>query len=258
MPKAAIREFLARNSIPTSSHLPLVHSTKSFFLENIIREGKIKKTPCDTFVGESLVYFFYGRPSYKPRHDGSIAEFWELPTLLIFEYGNIVPKRVFPFDSGAFNSYPDFIRMMDISSFDAGSDVEAAPRIVGSLFVDPSRYFRMEPRSSSGFKELHSLGPLDAELFALHKLAMHFSGKIDDRRAAIELQVDTDVELTPSKLLAVVMPEEYLEAERLVASIEEMGAEVLTYPTYPLNLDAYYALIYNVVFEFYREKGLVR
>lgn len=59
-------------------------------------------------------------------------------------------------------------------------------------------------------------------------------------------------------LLAIIIPEEYYEDEMIVKFLEESSVEILTYPTYSLKQEMYYHTIYNILFEFYREKGLVR
>ena len=125
-------EFLNRNSVLPSPELPMVHSTPAYFLKNIRDSGAISPQKCEVFGGK-LSYFFFARPAYKLQGDDNQAAEWELPACFIFDYRAIPkPKRVFPFDSGAFHTgrMPHYIGMMKRDDFDV-SDVPAAPtRIV--------------------------------------------------------------------------------------------------------------------------------
>ena len=255
---SAIIEFLSKNSIPSSSHLPLVHTTPAYYLPKILKEKVIDPRPCDTFIGEDLAYFFYGRPAYKFGESQQDAKYWELPALVIIDYDQVSPKRTFPFDSGAFKKYPNFISMMDRDEFDAATVIDAAPKIVGSFFVDATRYFKMMPRSAQGFNNQFAIDALDVEIKALQELALSFTNKIDDRRMSIELQSSESVKLVEKKVLAVIMPEEYGYSSKLMEWIKALGAQPIFYPVWPLRQEMYYAAIYSLVFEFYRSKNLVR
>jgi hypothetical protein len=79
----ALLEFLKRNQISKANPLPLVHTTESYHLKKIISSGLIKASRCDVFRNENLSYFFVGRAAYK-RDLHQEAEYWELPTCLVF------------------------------------------------------------------------------------------------------------------------------------------------------------------------------
>jgi hypothetical protein len=52
------------------------------------------------------------------------AEYWELPTCLVFSFFSDGAKRIYPFDSGAFKlkRYPNFVNMMDMADFEVARD----------------------------------------------------------------------------------------------------------------------------------------
>lgn len=110
-------DFLMRNSASVGRPLPLVHTCQSHSLENIISSGKIKTHYCDVFQ-EDLNYFFVGRPAYKKDLDEEAAE-WELPSCFVFSYDISGAKRIYPFDTGAYQRglFPSFIQMMNRDEF---------------------------------------------------------------------------------------------------------------------------------------------
>jgi hypothetical protein len=91
----ALSEFLKRNQISKSSPLPLVHTTESYHLKKIVSSGAIKASRCNVFRGETLSYFFVGRAAYK-RDLHQEAEYWELPTCLVFSFFADGIKRIYP------------------------------------------------------------------------------------------------------------------------------------------------------------------
>jgi len=110
--------FLQRNSIKPAASLPLVHSAAAYTIRRIIQSKKIiAKTECNVFKGEKLNYFFVGRPAYKREYEVE-GDYWELPACVILDYRSVSVKRIYPFDTGAFDMYPEFIRIMDRSDFE--------------------------------------------------------------------------------------------------------------------------------------------
>lgn len=256
----ALARFLNKNSVGSSLALPALHSTSAYQAKQIIKGGLINPQPCPVYKGEDLTYLFYGRPSYKKLGESQLAKYWELPSIFVMEYQTIDIKRVFPFDTGAFiqNRYPNFISMMDISEFEATNSLSAPQRLVGSFFVDADRYFRLKPRERRDFVHRYDVTSTDEEIHALYDLILSYSEKIDDRRFAVELQTEKQILLKECGLMAVIIPEEYCESDELISIVESHGAEVIPYPTYSLKQEMYYHSIYNILFELYREKGLVR
>lgn len=240
--------------------MPAVHSTSAYSAKKIIKGGLIKPQACDVYDQEDLTYLFYGRPSYKKIGESQLAKYWELPALFVMDYETIDCKRILPFDSGAFSGkrYPEFINMMDINDFEVTSTLSAPQRLISSFFVDTNRYFRLRPRDRRDFMSRFEVSSTDEEIQALYDLVLTYSEKIDDRRFSVEIQTECEIKLKECGLLAVIIPEEYCESEEIIELVEGYGAEIIPYPTFSLKQEMYYQSIYNILFELYREKGLVR
>ncbi|WP_056062031.1 hypothetical protein [Sphingomonas sp. Leaf230] len=258
----SLADFLRRNSVEASTTLPLVQSVSAYRLIKSIRPNdSIDAVDCDVFAGEKLNYFFVGRPAYKSESSDAQAADWELPCCFIFEYASIKGiKRVFPFDSGAHHGkrYPNYISMMDLSEFDTGDVIDAPARIIGAYFGSAKAYFNLKPKAEDAFVEEFSLGPLDAEIMAVHRLAgdNRDADQFDDRRLTIEVQSDQHVDLTVAKPLAVILPAVYLDSVEVREAIEtRWGAEAITYSISSLSLKHYYGTIYQKVLDFYQSRG---
>ena len=107
--------------------------------------ARLRPQSCDVFEPERLTYFFYGRSAYRPNQDenpNSLHHY--LPVCLIFKpEASIAIKRVFPFDSGAFQH--DFYRSylhkdMMLGDFLLEANPESPGRIVRRFFTDNTNY----------------------------------------------------------------------------------------------------------------------
>ena len=255
---SALFNFLQRNQIEQGRALPLVHSTEAYYIKKFMKTGRIAATRCTFFTKEDLSYFFVGRPAYKRLVDTE-AEYWELPICFIIDFKAVQVKRIFPFDSGAFKSalYPSYISMMDLNEFEVGQDPHSVQKIVGTFFASNSKYFSLKPREKESFEAKFEVDVLNEEIKALHRLIGERNGKIDDRRFSIEIQSTKDTFLTPENVLAVVLPETYLENDEVLNYVESnLNATLITYPIYPLNKTYYYYAIYEKVQHFFKNRGL--
>lgn len=252
---SALAKFLARNSAKVGKSLPLVHTTKAYFLKKILDTQKIDVVQCDIF-NEPLAYFFVGRPAYKWETVGEAAE-WELPVCFIFEYDIGRAKRIYPFDTGAFHSkYLPYLTMINLDEFDITSVKQAPERIIGTFFSSPRDYYMMKPRPEARFRDEFLVDLLDAEVNALHKLWCSPSITADDRRAAIEIQFDETHTLTKRNLLAIILPDIYLEHPTIRDFLIHYKAKAYGYSVYSLNSAAYISQIYDYVKLFYESKKL--
>lgn len=254
-------DFLNRNTVQASQRMPLVHTTAAYWLGPIRDKNAIEPQKCDVFAGK-LSYFFLGRPAYKVRGGSGEASEWELPACLIFDYQILpTPKRIFPFDSGAFakNRMPHYIGMMDRDSFDASSVPNAPERIVGAYFSDIRSYFKGKAKSTEDFQRDFSPGVFDAEIRAVHRLALESNNpNVDDRRLTVELQTDNSIDLTISSPIAVVAPLPYFENADFRDHVTNIWqAQPISYPVYSLSVDQYYLAIYERVEALYKDRGLL-
>ena len=254
---STLLKFLQRNQITKSNPLPLIHTTESYYLKKIIQSGKIDARPCNVFVGEKLSYFFVGRAAYK-RDLHQEAEYWELRACLVLKFSIDGIKRIFPFDSGAFNTdrYPPFINMMEMNEFEIGGDREATHKIIGTFFTSSRNYYRLNARPKDQFEAMFDIDVLDEEIKALHRLIQIKDAKFDDRRFAVEIQFDYDVLLSDKSPLCFILPETYLSNSSYVAALQATGADIISYPVYPLRKEYYYYSIYEKLDKYYSGKGL--
>lgn len=251
-------DFLQKNSINSSEALPLVHTTRAQYLSKLLDTNTLKASECDVFRGENLNYFFVGRPAYKFELTAS-AEYWELPICFIMNYDVIdQAKRVFPFDSGGFKNkaMPSFITSHDLNEFEISKDSEAAKKIIGTFFGNTKNYFKLKGRENIDFSSYHDISMLDTEIQSIHKLSMSGAKGKDDRNFSIEAQIEGDVELSPSQLMAVIVPDPYLEDYEFLSRVtDNWTCDLLSYDVYPLNPDTFYYAIYNQVETYFRDKG---
>jgi hypothetical protein len=238
------------NADKTAETLPLTHVTDAYSLRSIATTGSLDPEKCPNFR-EPLLYMFYGRPAYRknmtvrPSRNTAYA-----PVCLVVQPDNVVAKRVFPFDTGAFDAgmmEELFHSKMRAVDFGLEADLVSARRLVRLYFGDNRRYFHNRPGPTP------SMGTFDFEAKCYDELIRKAAeGDIDERLSTIEIQSDDAVDLA-KQVLAIAVPETFLEETSLMKRLEELDIEPLPY----MYMDGWRPLdctsgIYTAVREFYR------
>lgn len=203
------------------------HTTKTGALMQILHEGKFRPNFCPHFKRE-LIFFFYGRPAYRVARADMTDEL-DWPVVLVFnhrlmEFGN----RLFPFDTGAFfhGRYEGWIdsRTMPIEEFELLCMEEGPRRHVTAFFGTNREYLRTKPLG-----KLHGTGN---EVFGAHfgsivgLLHSKTRDGVDDRRLAVELQLQLPVEIDAEYLSAVIYPDQIADSPWMKLFVERMKDRV--------------------------------
>lgn len=229
-PKRAARRDLAVLVSKTPAlevKLPLTHLSEAYHLRPIVETGELAPSGCKVF-GESLVYFFYGRPAYRVASqidNNGLDAYW--PVCFVLKATAVNPKRIFPFDSGAFQDgrFADYFhRDMIKEDFELDVDPSTPGRLINLFWPDARSYFDNRPNSDQIFDPFAFEAKSYSEL-----IRSKANAPFDDRHSAIELQSDDDVTLQDN-LHAVILPEDFASVE-LQTRFRNLGARVLPFPT---------------------------
>lgn len=257
--RQSLSEFLTNKNLSGNLTLPWVHSASAAKIFDLLEEGKLLAMDCDVFKGEKLVYFFVGRPAYKMKAVDAPSE-WELPVVFVVRFDKPPPiKRVFPFDSGAFQKgrMPSYISMFPIGAYELSSDMAMAGRLVSFYFKTQKRYFDRHAAGEQEMREEHSLDITHDQILALGKLYRdRDTSKLDDRAAAIEVQIAEGIPLDKTNVLGVVVPTEYKRHKGMHQALKELTPNVEAYDIMPLGTEAHYGLVYECVKRIYKKSGI--
>jgi len=224
---------------PVAERLKWCHRTDAFALRDIIRNGCVVPRMCNVF-NEPLIYLFYGRPAYRAQESQQLRLSSRAPVIVIFNNGiEATGSRLFPFDSGAFDSRYEPWRHHDmkLSEFHMPCGMNAAEKHVSEFFGSRSKYLAMAPvrpsRSYAGEFEVEAITEI---------LNDHSAEPADDRRLAIELQLGHELKLTNKDVAAIVIPESISEAQWLTSwqAGAGSGVQIRTYPLRPLHAAGHY------------------
>lgn len=224
----------AATAVPS---LPLVHTTSSptfeFFLADASR--RLETRNCKVY-NEPLLYFFYAKPSYQPRdaedtHDADMMQF--APVCLIIEAPSAIrPKRIMPFDSGAYskgllNKEGHAHYTLPKEMFEL-QDPQAPQSIVSLFFGSNAAYYDerpilpspIDPRTNTCVETYVSL------------ISRTGTNQGDSRLNSIEVQFNEHIELNePGTVMAVAMAEGlFSHREDIRNALSAWGAEALLYP----------------------------
>jgi hypothetical protein len=183
-----------------------------------------------------------------------------MPTVFVMRFQKTPSiKRIYPFDSGAFVNrlLPQYITVFPLESFNLGVDPAIIGRFLSLFFLDEKSYLRRHVGSLDELKNKFNIGPLEMPIEALIKLyAEHSNAQYDDRSAALEVQIDKDIDLQSSDCIGIVVPEEMIRDSRIKSTLESVSANIETYQIHPVNPDWHFILVYEAVTRIYRSIGM--
>jgi hypothetical protein len=232
-----------------TEELPLIHTSRCEFLSNIAATHALEPQPCGVFH-ESLVYLFYGRPAYRSSRGSLAGEPIALcPVCFVFKPRTVsrVVHRMYPCDTGAIaaNRFNPEILASDLDRLALEPQIDSARRLVSLLFERNSDYFVGRVVRTRAFTP----GSVEARFYQLLMRA----GPVDydDRKSAIEVQVNQAISLR-EQLLFVVLPREFLEEAAIRDTIINVwNCDPVVYATFMGDASASY---YSVVREKVRER----
>jgi len=203
-----VYDFLLDNTCTVKDEvLPLVHTRSHKTAKDILPKKKLERKLCEVF-NEYLLYFFYARPAYR------LDDVLKIPVVFIIKPILNDIKRVYPFDSGAYNEF--YVKTGRLNEKNLCVDKEyelpnnffAIQRYVNAIFGNNNNYHY-------GICKTHNELPMSvvqhrAQNSDLDKLLNLVAEKkkdgIDDRRKTVEIQSVNDYDFS-DKLLAIIAPE---------------------------------------------------
>lgn len=217
---------------PVTPYLPLTHATGAVKFFEMLGGGSILAGSCDVY-DEELLYLFYGRPAYRPEIEvlSTSDEGFRPISIILYPDIDTAVARVVPIDTGAFskgmfaNHCPEALKK---ENFEIRFGVEAASRHVKAFFGNNKNYYLSRLR-----KDL-SLDPTQLAAKAYTSIQTNTGQtKSDDRRSTIEVQVSADILLNENTVMAVALPEAFLENDQLRELIvDKWQADPIPYDIY--------------------------
>jgi hypothetical protein len=233
--------------------LPIFHSCDAFFLRSILVERKLIPSVCTIFKNEQILYFFYGRPSYKNSSNLSSGLHALLPISIILKADAITDIiRIAPFDTGAFTIglYKEYLHPeMTLDSFFITPTKQSISKTVAYFFSSNEQYFASKPKNELKYDAM------DFEIQSYHNLLKGIEqSPTDDRKASIEIQIKTDIELTNDTIEAIIIPEHFLASKFIQDAAKSLNARFLTYESYGLPSKLYYSQILALTKKYLKDK----
>lgn len=237
--------------------LPYFHGTDGHSFRAILESRQLEPQACPVY-GETLLYLFYGKPSYRVNAGEEASRLRaRLPVCFILSPDILDScKRIVPFDSGAFAGkiYSQFISPnMKLPDFELAPFIESAQKLISRFFESNNDYYWGKANANV------SLPVMQFEAEAYYYLILDSSkGPSDDRSCTIELQTDHPVELTVQTVEAVVLPEQFLEDDRVrEILVNEWVAEPICYDFTRMKPVEYSSVVYHLAGQYLSRKGLL-
>ena len=236
-------------SMPTSCQpLAWCHSTDAYAFRGIIEDGAFSPNDCPVFE-EPLSYCFYGRPAYRCSDTLSMLTNARAPVVILFDPILITcRKRIFPFDTGAFHKdrYARWMhKSMGLHDFELTNLTDAPQRYVSSFFGSNYNYLTLNPNTPPTDSYA---GHFEVDVM-VSMLRDQDACRADDRRLALEMQVQEPIPFQASFVKGLILPQSIRHASYVENFISGAGAgiDIRTYDAAPLKL----ARDYQVLLEQY-------
>lgn len=194
--------------------LPLVHVTATGIGRNILLSGKLETRYCP-HLKENLIYFFLGRPAYRLKGESAPNnQINRSPIVFIINPDHVVPKYVFPFDSGAAltGKYVGEDQALCLNDYELPTSMIGAGQHLAWAFSSVDDYLkgRVKPNLLDGVEifetTVHSFSSISKQATK----GINNPDRYDDRAAAIEVCSAENVDLKSAVSFAII-PKQYLE-----------------------------------------------
>jgi hypothetical protein len=222
-------DFVSRSNA-SDGRLPLIHATDLFCFRQVRADGRLEPAECPIYKPEKLLYFFYGRPSYRPHAQlDTVTAKALLPVCLVMSR-ELTDRavRIMPFDTGAFSRkmmHPPLHEKMELHDFELAVSANAPMRLIELFYGSERNYYdAMAKYVVTGYDKYDDL-EIDSYFRLLHHRA---NTPFDDRVTAIEVQLHDPIELC-GFAHAVILPKPYLDAPHITEQIESWGAISIPY-----------------------------
>jgi len=213
---------------------------------------------CDVFEPEKLVYLFYGRPCYKMHMGELSSSITSMDTVCILFNSESLPnpKRVYPFDSGAFHEgfYKDYIHPTDKKEqFEVPATLESAKNMIGTFFGDNLNYYKDKLATNITPK----VTELDVITYMNLAGAKHKT-RFDSRKSAIEYQIEGNIDLMSVDVLAVIANEDVFDDPDVSNFVNKvLRAKKIGYYSPHAQSEEEALLVMNKAKELYHSLGLL-
>lgn len=244
IPNSGFRQWVDRQDPGDQSDLPLTHTTKAYHAEGIIKSKEVVPRICKVFH-EALAYFFYGRPAYRVSTDKLIQYEAACPYCLIFSPQLIKrAKRIFPFDTGAYEArlYKHvLIDEMQLEDFSLERQSDRISKLINTIFSNRVEYFDSNRAAMSDPEEVSDAWEMAARAY-LKLIQSPGRNEPDDRICSIEVIFSDPVPFA-NNLLAVVVPHTHWKdgsGAPWLQDLQNDGVDIVPYTFIPGRHPEYY------------------
>lgn len=256
-PPSAFAQFVESQAAAPGGPLPLAHTTDAWRFRFLLQQPVLRTERCLVYE-EDLLYFFYGKPAYRPHYG---VDPTTLPAYLPVSFvlaPMIAPQpiRIMPFDSGAMSTgqFGSFFHPgMQRGDFDLGSRLENADRLIGFFFGTAQAYYVGTAKKGA------IIPPLQFEAIHYFSLITYDAiSTFDERRSAIEVQFNTSIDLVSQRVLAVALPGSFMDDPSVKNFVENvLKAKPLEYAAYHAQPRENVRAIVDLVSSFYQQQGII-
>lgn len=240
-----------------ATKLPLTHTARGTGFQKIINSGKLRTRYCDVMKADRL-FFFLGVPAYKYGNPSSSDKRRSsAPICFVIDRDAVgTAFETFPFDTGCLSFAQESYELddkIDFEDYKITSDPDAPERIVSAIFEDNTSYVKGNVPEKCR-KAVHALDFQTQQLLEI--ITSPEKNSIDERISTIEIQIDRELNLTPSNVLAIAAPDIICESKEFKDLAASFSADAIPYPWRRASNYQRSTQIEDAVLKYLESKGL--
>lgn len=251
------------NGVTTSGieTLPFLHSCDAYHFREILKSQKLSPTLCDVFNLKYL-YMYYGIPSYRKAgmKPTGLYAYYPVCFIININYVNtLTPKRLFPFDSGAFKKMTEikekyFYPKMEAEHFEIIPDIDNAKKLISKFYQSNANYIEKNVQVKNG--DISSMN-FEAQSY-LSLISDNTETKFDNRVATIEFILDQELKLTEDSIFNIILPQVFLDDDEVSKWLIKLNIQTpITYSTIKTSPGDFFTVIYDRYCECLKNNGLM-
>jgi hypothetical protein len=225
--------------------LPAVRTT------NVVGFGKILDARELRPNEEGLLYFFYGKPSFKipKRHSVPTRILGDAAVCFVFDLTTLPEiHRIFALDTGAYHGkrYDNYLpNGVLLSDFELPIHPETLQQLVSAFFGSNVNYYE------GVAKESLKLDALDRASEVYANIVRSAVSELDERACTCELQFKQSILLSTARLVTVIIPSRLWDEAEVKTFFHDLGVKPILYRFRRAKPEERTEVIYEKLGEYY-------
>ena len=227
-------------------------------ITNVVGFGKALDCRTLKLNDEGLLYFFYGKPSFKisKKHSIPTKILGDAAVCFVLDLSSLPEiHRAFALDTGAYHGkrYDNYLpNGLLLADFELPVGAQSLQQLVRAFFGDNERYYSGHAKADLTLDALDHASEVYANI-----IRSAVSSGLDERACSCELQFNQPIELLRECLITIIMPGLLYDDPEVKKFVTEVGIIPILYRFKRASPDERTEVVYEKLGDFYEQRKLL-